>query len=146
MKTIKYILILFCATVGLFAQDREPQPMEFIWGTKDYPRVFDPKNSQFQQKEFLIGTQWGHTPQYYVGMNHNAAAGRFLIHKLDSMYIKPITTIYQPTLDWWFIAFRISPAMHYDPTLSESDMNTPNFYPDDPTTSVFGFNDRKGKM
>lgn len=142
MKTIKYILILFCATVGLLAQNNEPLPMKFKWGGSNLYRVFDTNATQFQQKEFLIGTQWGHTPKYYIGMNNNAAAGRFGKHSLDYMYEKPITTIYQPTLDWWFIAFRISPAMHYDPTLSVSDMNAPNFYPDDPTTSVFGFKER----
>lgn len=50
MKTIKYILIIFCATIGLLAQDKEPLPMKFKWGGSNLYRVFDTNATQFKQK------------------------------------------------------------------------------------------------
>ena len=115
MKTLIFLLLINFSLI--IAQDKEPNPWEFVWGfsTSKRPFVLD----SFPQTSILTGGQWSGSTRMNNALKNNATtAGTY--SEANATVETPLNLIIQPK---WFDANYYQPGyfgavmMQYEPTL-----------------------------
>ena len=133
------LLLIICASV-LNAQDKEPNPWQFIWGYSTTPRPF--VLDSFPQTSILTGGQWSGSTRMNNALKNNATTAGYY-SPANATVETPLNLIIQPK---WFDANYYQPGyfgavmMQYEPTLPLTISNLLLFQ----FTKVVGWN--KGKV
>ena len=110
------LLLIICASV-LNAQDKEPNPWQFIWGYSTTPRPF--VLDSFPQTSILTGGQWSGSTRMNNALKNNATTAGYY-SPANATVETPLNLIIQPK---WFDANYYQPGyfgavmMQYEPTL-----------------------------
>ena len=67
----KLLIIIIILTTFANAQDKEPEPWEFIWGNSASKRIFE--LDSFPQTSFLTGFQWSGSNRMNNVLGNNAS-------------------------------------------------------------------------
>jgi len=169
MKTNCIIIVFILLSSRLIAQDIEPQPLKFIWGSSSQPRPLDVDS--FQQNNIITGFQWSGTPKMNHYLHNNATASgsptltttdtnTYLYWEDGTIYNSKMYLSSQPcylrqfslwgdyAVDHCRMGVRNAPAMVYEPTLlipagHEGEFNVRQY---DSTNAIFGFHHIVGEI
>ncbi|MCB0702956.1 MAG: hypothetical protein KDC55_09645 [Ignavibacteriae bacterium] len=145
---MKKLIILIIISFGIIsAQDKEPNPWQFIWGYSTTPRPF--VLDSFPQTSILTGGQWSGSTRMNNALKNNATTAGYY-SPANATVETPLNLIIQPK---WFDANYYQPGyfgavmMQYEPTLPINSSNQGKILrPADTTSPIFGFRNRKGTI
>lgn len=90
MKKSIYVLMVVIASTISYSQDYEPAQTWFYWGVGGDTTYLSTDMDYFKQNKFLLGWQWGGTPQMKRAMKMNASAEGYAHHDADNEPIMPL--------------------------------------------------------
>lgn len=133
----KILILLILTAIALQAQDKDPNPWHFEWGSSSSLRTF--VQDSFPQTSFFTGFQWSGSTKMDNALGNNSKTGKYY-QVASTTVLKPINWLFQPT---WFDSTNYVPGyygavmMQYEPTLPINSTNEGNILrPDDPTICI----------
>ncbi|MDQ1264935.1 MAG: hypothetical protein QG635_85, partial [Bacteroidota bacterium] len=147
------IAILFALTLQTYSQDKEPQPMKFVWGEPSTYSALDP--NQLTQDNFLTGFQWSGTPLMNHALQNNSAASGGIYWEAGTNYSAKRYLFNQPAyitiandITGYQIGCRNAASMTWEPTLYIPKDSAGQFITrqNDSTNAIFGYHYIQGEI